>query len=89
MFCGHFFSSNFSSWLHPKLIYASQHKLYYFINYTFSAHAVDPAIVDMEMDSMYFCGNSLGLQPKESRTLVIQELDKWQKMYIIIFLFLS
>lgn len=43
--------------------------------------------MDMEMDSMYFCGNSLGLQPKESRTLVIQELDKWQKMYIIIFVF--
>lgn len=41
---------------------------------------VDPALVDMEMDSMYFCGNSLGLQPKESRTLVIQELDKWEKM---------
>jgi kynureninase len=25
----------------------------------------------------YFCGNSLGLQPKRSRQLVVEELDKW------------
>lgn len=34
------------------------------------------------MDCLYFCGNSLGLQPKQARTLVIQELDKWQQMYV-------
>ena len=34
------------------------------------------------MDCLYFCGNSLGLQPKQTRTLVIQELDKWQQMYV-------
>ena len=43
---------------------------------------MDPSLVDKEMDSVYFSGNSLGLQPKEARTLVIQELDKWQQMYV-------
>jgi len=43
---------------------------------------VDLSLVDKEMDSMYFCGNSLGLQPKEARTLVVQEMDKWQQMYV-------
>lgn len=43
---------------------------------------VDLSLVDNEVDCMYFCGNSLGLQPKQARTLVIQELDKWQQMYV-------
>ena len=34
------------------------------------------------MDCLYFCGNSLGLQPKEAQTLVVQEMDKWQQMYV-------
>ena len=34
------------------------------------------------MDCIYFCGNSLGLQPKQARTLVNQEMDKWQQMYV-------
>lgn len=27
--------------------------------------------------SLYFCGNSLGLQPRATRAYVIEELDKW------------
>lgn len=41
---------------------------------------VDCSLVDEEMDCIYFCGNSLGLQPKEARTLVMQEMSKWQQM---------
>lgn len=26
---------------------------------------------------LYFCGNSLGLQPKTARTLIVEELDDW------------
>ena len=37
--------------------------------------------MDGEKDSVYFCGNSLGLQPKEAQTLVLQEMEKWQQMY--------
>ena len=37
--------------------------------------------MDGEKDSVYFCGNSLGLQPKEAQTLVMQEMEKWQQMY--------
>src|SRR5262245_41340696 len=29
---------------------------------------------------IYFCGNSLGLQPKSARALVEQELDDWARM---------
>ena len=37
------------------------------------------------MDCLYFCGNSLGLQPKEAQTLVAQEMDKWQQMYVQVY----
>src|SRR3989338_110359 len=30
-------------------------------------------------DVLYFCGNSLGLQPTMTRTLVNEELEKWEK----------
>jgi kynureninase len=29
------------------------------------------------LDTIYFCGNSLGLQPKTTRTAVLQELEDW------------
>jgi kynureninase len=29
----------------------------------------------------YFCGNSLGLQPKETRKLLTEELDVWSHKY--------
>jgi kynureninase len=35
--------------------------------------------VDSE-DSIYFCGNSLGLQPKRTATFVAQELEDWAKL---------
>lgn len=41
---------------------------------------VDTSLVDSEVDCIYFCGNSLGLQPKQAGTLVNQELEKWQQM---------
>jgi kynureninase len=33
-----------------------------------------------EHDQLYFCGNSLGLQPKAVRQAVIDELDDWAKL---------
>jgi len=33
-----------------------------------------------EKPYLYFCGNSLGLQPKNTVKFVIQELEDWQKM---------
>lgn len=40
---------------------------------------VDLSLVDPEQDSIYFCGNSLGLQPKECKKNIERELDKWSK----------
>lgn len=48
---------------------------------TIFSFEVDLSLVDGEKDSVYFCGNSLGLQPKEAQTLVMQEMEKWQQMY--------
>ena len=31
-------------------------------------------------DAVYLCGNSLGLQPKSTRTEIIQELDDWHRL---------
>lgn len=45
--------------------------------------AVDPTLVDPESDSIYLCGNSLGLMPKATQTIMMQQLDKWAKMWVI------
>lgn len=50
--------------------------------YSIFLSVVDTSLVDSEVDCIYFCGNSLGLQPKQAGTLVNQELDKWQQMYV-------
>ncbi|XP_074606646.1 kynureninase-like isoform X3 [Acropora palmata] len=41
---------------------------------------VDLSFVDEGADSLYFCGNSLGIQPKEAGVVVKEEMEKWQKM---------
>ena len=33
-------------------------------------------------DTVYFCGNSLGLQPKTARLMIEQELDDWQNLAV-------
>jgi kynureninase len=33
-----------------------------------------------DTDAIYFCGNSLGLQPKNARDYVLQELDDWARL---------
>ena len=35
-----------------------------------------------DSDPVYFCGNSLGLQPKLARTLVEEELDNWARFAV-------
>lgn len=31
-------------------------------------------------DALYFCGNSLGLQPKKTEAAILQELEDWRKL---------
>ena len=33
-------------------------------------------------NTVYFCGNSLGLQPKTARLMIEQELDDWQNLAV-------
>ena len=33
-----------------------------------------------EKESIYFCGNSLGLQPKSTGEYIRQELDEWGRL---------
>ncbi|MEE6489130.1 hypothetical protein FKM82_015499, partial [Ascaphus truei] len=40
----------------------------------------DPSLVNKEDDCVYFCGNSLGLPPKNVKTYIDEELDKWAKI---------
>ncbi|XP_053554241.1 kynureninase isoform X2 [Bombina bombina] len=37
-------------------------------------------LVNEENECIYFCGNSLGLLPKNVKTYIDEELDKWAKM---------
>ncbi|WP_211336958.1 kynureninase [Marinicella litoralis] len=39
-----------------------------------------PKIKGTEQDEIYFCGNSLGLQPKLTSQYLNDELNKWQKL---------
>lgn len=39
----------------------------------------DAGLVTPAADCVYLVGNSLGLQPKRTRELVVEELDKWAK----------
>ncbi|XP_077990330.1 kynureninase-like [Glandiceps talaboti] len=41
---------------------------------------VDTSLVDEESDCVYFCGNSLGLEPKGAAEYIKAELDKWSKI---------
>ncbi|KAL6722743.1 hypothetical protein Aduo_017837 [Ancylostoma duodenale] len=41
---------------------------------------VDPSLCDPESDSIYLCGNSLGLMPKATERIMKEQLDKWAKM---------
>uniref|UniRef100_A0A8C6A4X6 Kynureninase n=2 Tax=Marmota marmota marmota TaxID=9994 RepID=A0A8C6A4X6_MARMA len=41
---------------------------------------IDLSLVNKEENSIYFLGNSLGLQPKMVKTFLEEELDKWAKM---------
>uniref|UniRef100_A0AC34QUX2 Uncharacterized protein n=1 Tax=Panagrolaimus sp. JU765 TaxID=591449 RepID=A0AC34QUX2_9BILA len=40
----------------------------------------DPSLIDPEEDSIYLCGNSLGLMPKITKTITDEQFDKWSKM---------
>lgn len=33
-------------------------------------------------EQLYFCGNSLGLQPKEAKAAILEELDAWQNLAV-------
>ncbi|RUS88029.1 hypothetical protein EGW08_004195, partial [Elysia chlorotica] len=37
----------------------------------------DPSLVSPDEDSIYLCGNSLGLCPKKAKDYVLVEMDKW------------
>ncbi|KAM9305661.1 kynureninase [Gastrophryne carolinensis] len=41
---------------------------------------IDKSLVNEEDACVYFCGNSLGLQPKNVKLYIDEELDKWAKM---------
>ncbi|PIO72217.1 hypothetical protein TELCIR_05858, partial [Teladorsagia circumcincta] len=40
----------------------------------------DLSLCDPEADSIYMCGNSLGLMPKATERIMKEQLDKWAKM---------
>ncbi|TSK62657.1 Kynureninase [Bagarius yarrelli] len=45
----------------------------------------DLTLVDGSEDCIYFVGNSLGLQPKNTKKYIDEELEKWAKMSILNF----
>lgn len=50
-------------------------------------NSVDVSLADLSLvngakDCIYFSGNSLGLQPKNVKKYLEEELDTWAKMYV-------
>lgn len=41
--------------------------------------SADLSLVDGSEDCVYFVGNSLGLQPKNAKKYIDEELEKWAK----------
>ena len=41
-----------------------------------------PSISSPTSDAIYFCGNSLGLQPRDTEAYIRQELEDWQQLAI-------
>uniref|UniRef100_A0A1I7XVB9 Saposin B-type domain-containing protein n=1 Tax=Heterorhabditis bacteriophora TaxID=37862 RepID=A0A1I7XVB9_HETBA len=41
---------------------------------------VDSSLCDPDADSIYLCGNSLGLMPKPTERIMKEQLDKWAQM---------
>tara|TARA_Y100001978_G_scaffold21615_1_gene17688 strand:- start:493 stop:1764 length:1272 start_codon:yes stop_codon:yes gene_type:complete len=39
-------------------------------------------IINGSRSSLYFCGNSLGLQPKETKKEILQEIDDWKNLAV-------
>ncbi|KAI7898196.1 uncharacterized protein BX663DRAFT_265084 [Cokeromyces recurvatus] len=37
---------------------------------------------ETDEECIYLCGNSLGLMPKRTRTIINQELDAWAQRYV-------
>uniref|UniRef100_UPI00398F3323 kynureninase n=1 Tax=Pristiophorus japonicus TaxID=55135 RepID=UPI00398F3323 len=42
--------------------------------------STDPTLIKAEDDCVYFCGHSLGLQPKKTKVYIDEELNKWAKI---------
>ena len=45
-------------------------------------HGLIESEADLDKPCTYLCGNSLGLMPKRSRELVMQEFDVWADRYV-------
>ena len=50
------------------------------INANTSKVSVDTLLCDPEADSIYLCGNSLGLMPRATERIMKEQLDKWARM---------
>ncbi|XP_004674739.1 PREDICTED: kynureninase [Condylura cristata] len=53
---------------------------YFYIPKVQDLPPIDLSLVNKDENSIYFLGNSLGLQPKLVKTYLDEELDKWAKM---------
>ncbi|KAG8520057.1 Kynureninase [Galemys pyrenaicus] len=53
---------------------------YFYIPKVQDLPPIDQSLVNKDENSIYFLGNSLGLQPKLAKTYLDEELDKWAKM---------
>ncbi|VDD84885.1 unnamed protein product [Enterobius vermicularis] len=52
------------------------------LNLTFLT-AVEPSFVNPDEDSIYLCGNSLGLMAKKTEYYMKQQLEKWAKLGVL------
>lgn len=61
---------------HHVMMEYSLRFIYHLISRLFLA---DLTLVDGSEDCVYFAGNSLGLQPKNTKKYIDEELEKWAK----------
>ncbi len=78
----YFNSESFAVELDKRNFYPTNREKFYYPKLN-ELPKVDLSLINDPSDEcIYFCGNSLGLQPKEARINVEKEFEKWAKMYV-------
>lgn len=75
-----FFSEEFAKRVDSSNIWPSYRHLFHYPKLKYITQVDKSLVEDEEADCIYFCGHSLGLEPKSTRDYIGRQLDKWAQI---------